>query len=125
MSDIKNIQRDIEELATSWGEALVIGNHRMANKKNSAVTKIAKEFKKDKKLGESILVPLFQHPNASVRLLASVHALDQGIHIEEAEDTLINLAKDQNIHVIQLMAQINLAQWDKKKTVSKSKDEPD
>jgi hypothetical protein len=124
MMATENLRQDIEELAVSWGEALKIGNHRVANKKNSAITKIAKEFKKDKEIGELVLVPLLKHRNPSVRLQASVHALDQSIQIEEAEDTLINLANDLNIHVIQLMAQINLEQWNKKKITSKSKDKP-
>ena len=72
MMATENLRQDIEELAVSWGEALKIGNHRVANKKNSAITKIAKEFKKDKEIGELVLVPLLKHRNASVRLQASV-----------------------------------------------------
>jgi hypothetical protein len=115
MKSVQDFQKDIEELAISWGEALKIGDYRTANKQNSTITRIAKKFRKDKNLGESILVPLLQHTNPSVRLLASVHVLDQGIHIQEAESTLINIASDPNIHVINLMAQINLSQWNKKK----------
>jgi len=112
----QDFQKDIEELAISWGEALKTGDHRTANRQNNTITGIAKKFKKDKDLSASILAPLLQHPNPSVRLLASVHALDQGIHIQEAENTLIDVANDPNIHVIQVMAQINLSQWNKKKT---------
>lgn len=115
MKSVQDFQKEIEELAISWGEALKTGDHRTANRQNSAITRIAKKFKKDKNLGELVLVPLLQHANPSVRLLASVHALDQGIHIQGAESTLINIASNPNIHVIQLMAQINLSQWNKKK----------
>jgi len=125
MSDIQTLQRDIEELAISWGEALKIGDHRKANMQNSAVARIAKGFGKDKKLGEAVLVPLLRHPNPSVRLLASVHTLDLGIHIQESEDTLIRIADDPSIRVIRLMAQINLSEWNKKKrATSNQKDEP-
>ena len=75
-------------------------------------------MKNEEQLGEQVLVPLLQHSNPAVRLLASVHALDQGVHVEEAENTLVSLANDPNIHVVQLMAQINLAQWSKKKAIS-------
>jgi hypothetical protein len=125
MSDIQKLQKNIEELAVSWGEALKIGDHRNANKQNSAITKIAKRFRKDKKLGEAVLVPLLGHLNPSVRLMASVQALDQEIQIRESEDILIKIANDPTNHVVGLMAQINLSEWNKKKRVtSNQKDEP-
>jgi hypothetical protein len=115
MNTTQNLQKEIEEQAISWGDALKIGDHRTANRNNSAITKIARRFKKDKNIGEIILVPLLKHANPSVRLMASVHALDLEIHIQEAEDVLKQVASDPNIHVVQLMAQINLQKWDKKK----------
>ena len=123
--NVQNLQKDIEELAISWGEALKVGNHKTANRQNSAITKIARKFKKDKNLGELVLTPLFKNSNASVRLLASVQALDLEIHIQEAEDVLIQVASDSNIHVVQLMAKINLQQWNEKKhSIVNQKDEP-
>lgn len=125
MSAIQNVQKDIEELAISWGEALKIGDHRKANSQNRAITKIAKRFRKDKQLGEAVLIALLGHPNPSVRLMASVHALDHEIHIQESEDTLIKIVNDPTNHVIGLMAQINLAEWNKKtRAKSDQKDEP-
>jgi hypothetical protein len=115
MSEIPNLQKDIVELAVSWGEALKIGDYRTANKQNSAISRIAKRFRKDKPLGEAVLIPLLGHPNPSVRLMASVHALDQEIRIQDSEDILIKIANDSTNHVIGLMAQINLAEWNKKK----------
>ena len=112
MQDIKN---KIEELAVSWGEALIIGDYRNSNKYNKKITKIVESFKADKILGESILIPLLNHPNPSVRLHASVHALELEIHIQEAEGELTNLANNPDIHVIGLTAKINLAEWQKKK----------
>jgi hypothetical protein len=125
MSNIQTLQRDIEELAISWGEALKIGDYRKANKQNSAVTRLTREFINDKKLGEAVLIPLLRHPSPSVRLLASVHALDLGIHTQESEDTLISIAGDPSIRAIRLMAQINLSEWNKKKraTSNNQKDE--
>jgi ribonuclease HI len=120
MDTIQNIQRKIEEQAISWGEALKIGDHRTANRKNSEITKIAKIIRKDRNLGEMILVPLLKHTNPSVRLLASVHALDLDIHIKEAEGTLTQIAGDTNNHVIQLMAQINLQKWKKNRFQDRS-----
>jgi hypothetical protein len=111
MTTIQEIQKEIEAQAISWGEAIVIGDHRTANRKNSAITKIAKMFKKDRNLGELILVPLLKHINPSVRLMASVHALDLGIDAQEAQDVLAQVAGDPNIHVVQLMAKINLQKW--------------
>lgn len=115
MGNIQSIQKDFEESASLWGEALKVGDHRTANRQNSAVTKIAKKFKQDKNLGESVLMPLLKHPVPSVRLLASVHALDLEIHEREAEDVLAQLASNPNIHVVQLMARINLQKWNEKK----------
>jgi len=124
MKSAQDFQRDIEELAIFWGEALKNGDHRTANRQNNAITRIAKKFMKDQKLGETILVPLLKHPDPSVRLFASIHALDQGIHVQEAESALAKVASDPNIHVIQLMAQINLTEWNKRKNAQlKHKDE--
>ena len=46
MSNLQELQREIEEHSASWGEAIIIGDHRTANKENSAVTKITKKLKK-------------------------------------------------------------------------------
>lgn len=115
MNTSQNIQKDFEEHAIIWGEALRKGEHRMANRQNRVVTKIAQNFKNDRRLGELVLMDLFRHPNPSVQLLSSVHALDLGIHIQKAEEVLTKVAANPNIHVIQLMAQINLAKWKEKK----------
>jgi hypothetical protein len=115
MNAVHDLQNNIEVLAISWGESLKLGDHRNVNKYNNAITKIVKPFKKDKDLGKLVLVPLLKHPDPSVRLLTSVHALDLGIHIQESEDVLVKIANDPDIHVIRLMAQINLSIWNKKK----------
>jgi hypothetical protein len=115
MKTMQKLQKEIEDYAISWGDALKMGDHRTANRKNSAINKIAQKFGKDKNLGENILVPLLNHPDPSVRLMASVHALNMEIHQNEAEVVLTQIAGDSNIHVIQLMAQINLQKWNEKK----------
>jgi hypothetical protein len=116
MKDATQELRDkLVELAIAWGGAFTIGDHRTANRCNSAITKIAKQFQKDRELGESILVPLFVHPNPAVRLFASIHALDQNIQVGEAETILTEIAEDPNIRLIPVMAQINLSNWIKKK----------
>lgn len=125
MKDIQELQNKLIELATSWGEAFTTGDHRKANKQNSAITKVAQKFKKDKNIGEAVLTPLLAHPNPAVRLLASVHALDQNIQVQEAEAVLTNIAADSNIRLIPLMAQINLSNWNKKKIANNQKDERD
>jgi hypothetical protein len=117
MNTIQNLEKEIEEHAISWGDAIIIGDHRTANRNNSAINRVAKRLKKDRKLGEIVLVPLLKHTNPSVRLMASVHALDLDIHTQEAEDVLEKVAGDPNIHVVQLMAQINLQKWNKKKNM--------
>jgi len=124
MTIIQNLQKEIEEHAILWGNALIIGDHKTANKHNSAITKIVRRFKKDRNLGEAILLSLLKSPNSSVVLLASVHSLDLEIHIQEAENKLKQVAGNPNIHVVQLMAQINLQKWDEKKcNKTKPKDE--
>ncbi len=125
MATIQSIQTDIEALATSWGEALKIGDRRTANRLNSAITRIANKFKRDRSLGEAVLTPLLKHPVPSVRLFASIHSLDLEINIQEAEDVLARVASDPNIHVVQLMAQINLQKRnEKKRNTTNQKDEP-
>jgi hypothetical protein len=108
MKSVQDFQSDIERFATAWGEALKIGNHKVANKLNNKLTKIAKEFKGDKTLGESVLTPLLKHPNPSVRLIAAVHALDQEVSSKDAEKALTEIANDPNIRVIRLTAKILL-----------------
>lgn len=115
MDVVDDLQKRIEESAIVWGNALREGKHRTANKHNSAITKIAKKFKKDKNLGASVLIPLLKHPEPSVRLLASVHSLELGIQVQESESILTKIADDPSIKIIRLMAQINLSEWKKKK----------
>jgi hypothetical protein len=115
MEEVQEIRDRLIGLAIAWGDAFTIGDHRTANRHNSAITKLAKKIKKNRKLGEEILVPMFSHTNPSVRLFASIHALDQNIRLQEAESVLAQIAKDPNIRLIPLMAQINLSNWNKKK----------
>jgi hypothetical protein len=61
-----------------------------------------------------VLVPLLEDADPSVRLMASVHALDLGIRRQQAEQVLSEIASNPDIHVIRLMAQINLADWRKR-----------
>jgi hypothetical protein len=123
MKDVQELQNELIDLAVSWAEAFVTGDHQKANKQNSAITRVAKKFKKNKNIGEAVLTPLLAYPNPAVRLLASVHALDQNIQVQEAEVVLTSIATDSNIRLISLMAQINLSNWNKKKK-AKQKDEP-
>ena len=113
MDEVGHLQRSIQELAASWSEALKAGNHRKANSKNAAISKVARRFSKDKRLGESVLIALLGAADPSVRLMASVHALDLGIRPQQAEQVLAEIANNPNIPVIRLMAKINLADWRK------------
>jgi hypothetical protein len=123
MKNLQKIRDQFVELAIEWGDAFTTGDHRTANRRNSAVTKIANKFKDDENLGTAILVPLFTHPNPSVRLFASIHALDQNIEIGRAESILTQMAADSSIRLLPLMAEINLSNWHKKKNTDQ-KDEP-
>lgn len=124
MKEVLEFQNRLTELAIAWGDAFTIGDHQTANRHNSAITRLAKKFKKNQKLGEAILAPLLSHSNPSVRLFASIHALDQYILLQEAETVLTQIAKDPNIRLIPLMAHINLSNWEKKKNANQ-KDESD
>lgn len=123
MLDSNKLQQNYVEIAVSWGEAIKTGDHQAANRLNKVLMKIFKELKKDATLAEMVLAPLLSHLNPSVRLSASVDALNVGIHVKEAETVLISLASDSKIHVMQTMAQINLSEWNKKKDTNR-KDEP-
>ena len=124
MKEPQEIQKELIDLANAWGEAFSTGDHRTANKKNSAIAKIAKRFNNDKNLGEAILTPLLIHPSPSVRLMASVYTLELGVHIQEAEAVLTSIATDSNLRLIPMMAKINLSQWNKRKgTKLEQKDE--
>lgn len=119
MKEVQELRDRLIELAIAWGDAFTIGDHRTANRHNSSITRLAKKFKKDPKLGEAILAPMLSHSDPSVRLFASIHALDQNIRLEEAESVLEQIAKNPNIRLIPLMAQINLSNWNKKKNTNR------
>lgn len=116
MKNSQDIQKELVDLAIAWGEAFASGNHRTANKMNSAIAKITKRFDKNKSLGETVLIPLLDNSNPSVRLMASVYTLEMGIHTQKAEAVLTSIAKDPNIRLIPMMAKINLSQWNEKKS---------
>lgn len=122
MKNSQDMQMELIKLAISWGDAFTNGDYRAANRQNSRIAKIAKRFHQDKVFGETVLIPLFVHANPSVRLMASVYALDLEIHTQEAEAVLSSIAESPNIRLIPMMAKINLSNWNKKKTAKK--DEP-
>ena len=125
MKDVKKLQEEYVALAASWGEALKIGDNRTANKLNSVLMKMVKKIQNDNQLGENVIIPLLTHVNPAVRLSASVDALKLGLQIQDAEIALSAVANDEHIHVIQLMAQISLSEWTKKKMfLLNQKDEP-
>lgn len=125
MTDFKKQQEEYTSLAISWGEAITSGDHRTANKCNSALMRITKKLQKDIQLAEYVLISLFEHTNPAVRLTSSVDALNLGLSIQKAEETLFAVANDENARVVRLMAQINLTEWNKKKkSESIQKDEP-
>jgi len=113
VDEVGQLQRSIQALAASWSEALKAGNHRKANSKNAAISKVARRLRKDKRLSESVLGPLLGDADPSVRLMASVHSLDLGIRLQQAEQVLEEIANNPNIPVIRLMARIGLANWRK------------
>jgi Domain of unknown function (DUF2019) len=124
MKNPQEIQKELIELAISWGESFSSGDYRNANKQNSKIAKIAGELQKDRILYETMLIPLLAHSNPSVRLMASVYALELEIHTDEAESVLTSIIEDPKNRLIRMMARINLSNWQKKKE-SKMKGELD
>ena len=124
MLDSTKIQEEYTALAISWGQAIEIGDHRVANKQNNALMRIVKKIQKDIQIAQNVLIPLFGHSDPAVRLTSSVDALNLGLSIQKAEKILSAVAADENAGVVQLMAQINLTEWNKKRnTASQQKDE--
>jgi hypothetical protein len=82
MGYIENLLKEFENNAVIWGKAINEGDHRIANKYHRKNVKIAKKFRTNRNLGELILIPLLDHPEASVRYQASVYALELEIQIE-------------------------------------------
>ncbi len=123
MKNTQEMQKELIELSISWGDAFTNGDHRTANKQNNRIAKIIMRFSKDKIYSEAVLIPLLTHAYPSVRLLASVYALELEIHTQQAEIVLTNIAEDPNIRLIPMMAKINLSNWNKKKN-KKQEDEP-
>jgi hypothetical protein len=116
MKTPQQIQEELIERATSWGDALSRGDSRLANKQNSKIAKIARKLQEDKILYETVLIPLLAHSNPSIRLMASVYALDLEIHTDEAESVLTAIVEDPKSGLIRMMAHINLSNWNKKKS---------
>jgi hypothetical protein len=118
MKNLQEIQKELIDRAISWGEAFSNGDYRNANKQNSRIVKIARKFQDDKAYSETVLIPLLAHSNPSVRLMASVYALEFGINTREAESILTTIAEDPNLRLIPMMARINLSNWKKRKEVN-------
>jgi hypothetical protein len=124
MESPQEIQNELVEMAIAWGEAFSNGDYKVANRQNSKIAKRAKKlYHEDAVKCKNVLLPLLVHSNPSVRLMASVYALEFGFDIQEAELVLTNIATDPNIRLIPVMAHINLSNWNKKKNANK-KDEP-
>jgi hypothetical protein len=123
MKDTQSIQGKFIALATEWGAAFSSGDSRSANRHNSAITKLVRQFKNDSVNTKAILVPLLDHAEPAVRLQASVHALDQGIAVEKAEAVLKGIEERRNMGLLPMMARINLIKWNENKS-GKMNDEP-
>jgi hypothetical protein len=109
-----DIQKRIIEYAIAWADAEDEGNSKKANRINSKINRIVAVFEQNKDQGIEILVPLLSHNDPTVRLFASVHALDQGIEIKKAENNLNLIAHDSTVPATSVMAYINLDIWRKK-----------
>src|SRR5512140_2330762 len=97
---IDRVIREYVSAATLHGDAIKIGDHKAANRHYSQLRKIYRDFEQDRDLAESTLMKLFRHPNASVRIWASAHALGLGTHDKEAVSILQQLAADNSIEIL-------------------------
>lgn len=115
MKTLEETRAEIIQMASSWGNAFSTGDSRTANRLNRKIGQIMEKYRQEKEQSESLLLPCLAHANPSVRLMASVWALEFGIHTQEAETILTRIKNDQTIGLVRMMAEINLSQWNNKK----------
>lgn len=122
MKTLEDLRAEVIEMASAWGTAFSTGDSRTANRLNRKIGRVMEKYREDKEQSESLLLPCLAHANPSVRLMASVWALEFGIHTHEAETILTRIKNDQSIGLVSMMALINLSKWnDKKAGRSKSR----
>lgn len=107
------IEESFIKFSINWGNAITDGDHRTANSQNAKIYQLIVRNKGDRELISQLVDTLMGHPNPSVRLMASVYALDQSIDIQTAESVLSEIAENPDYQIIRLMAQINLSTWKK------------
>jgi hypothetical protein len=115
MKTLEDTRAEIIEMASLWGTAFSTGDSRTANRLNRKIGQIIERYQEDRAQSESLLVPCLAHANPSVRLMASVWALEFGIHTQEAETILTRIKNDRTVGLVRTMAEINLSQWNDKK----------
>jgi hypothetical protein len=115
MKTLEETRAEIIQMASSWGNAFATGDSRTGNRLNRKIGQIMEKYREDREQSESLLLPCLAHANPSVRLMASVWALELGIHTQEAETILTRIKNDQTIGLVSMMAVIHLSKWNDKK----------
>jgi hypothetical protein len=115
--EILLLQKAYVETASTWGNCVIDGNHKTANRMNRGLIRLRNKINRNSDLATEVLLPLLDHNDPAVRLSAATDMLQIGISQEKAELTLFNLSNNPNIHVLQLMAKINLSMWEEKKEI--------
>ena len=102
------------DVAIEHGNALMNGDHRVANKAYAKLTRLYKELEQDHLFAEHILRKLLQNDDDLVQVCAAAHALGLGLLLEDAQQTLVDVSNTDGIGIIQFEAEMTLKEWRKK-----------
>ena len=104
--------------AIANGEAVKVGNHRVANREYAKLTRIYRKLEKDHSLANTIINELLQNPNHLVFGWASAHALGLNISVDKAEKLLDEITKMSGIGILRLDAEMTLKEWRRKRKLT-------
>jgi hypothetical protein len=110
----ETLKDEYQQSAINWGSAILKGDSKSANRIHNRLNKMSSKLKKNESDYKLLLSGLIEHPEPSVRLVASIDALYSGINLQESETALNKLISDPNIGVLSLMALASLDSWRKK-----------
>jgi hypothetical protein len=95
------------------GKSIMKGDAKTANRQYAVLKRIYLKAEKDIDAAKIFYNNLRNNPETIVKLAACAHSLTLGIDIVESEVLLSLLAKDQNIGISRLDAEMTLKVWKK------------
>lgn len=118
MKDINKIIEDYRNSAVGHWKASHEGDHKMANKYYSRLTKIYKLFLENKEIKELVLPQLINDSDYAVQTWASAHSLGLAFMKDEAESRLLLISNLPTNEAPSFEAKMTLQVWKEKGNLS-------